>query len=380
MENLIGCLNDLGGCCRYIGQDRDYDSDDDFVDDPRMTQMSYKPDDAAIIAKQRVSEQNRTTRTSTNRRHTGLKKNNRISDFEMVSNQLQQRQSVAVVECPLPSLLGKGSEERMRESTFDGRESSTSFSQGGGPRMSCVLANPPVRPSIAIPISRNVSVSALEVCPASPEREKLIEVYFCSTHTVTKAESIQHLSCYFQNVERDALVVLANEEDDDFTETDMLKFKHAIPFTAGLGKEVERLNRNISILGFDDGKGYLEKAVSRVKQIQKQSDGKNITIGVSRCSEKHNKSLIEDINGIHILVSDKNCEKATITKPRGVPVIYLDTTHVAHISIGFDEYGQYEVRKTELVDYYSFLEETGISDFIEEEEVDIQGKANQKMA
>jgi len=206
-----------------------------------------------------------------------------------------------------------------------------------------------------------------------------------TTHSITKAESLPHLSQYFQNVERDAIAIIANEEDGDFTVEDLRKFKHAGMSACMFSEEVqdvERFGKKVAILGLSDGKNYLSDAVAHVNSIRKANQGDNktaITIGVSRCSAEHNHSLIEDINGINILVSDALVENARITKPRGVPVVCLDTKHVAHISIGFDEYDQYEIRRTELVDYFGFLQDTGMSDFMEEEEIEIQGNASKKI-
>ena len=170
-----------------------------------------------------------------------------------------------------------------------------------------------------------------------------------------------------------------------FIAEDLRKFKHAGMSACMFNEkvqDVERFGKKIAILGLSDGKNYLSDAVTQVNSIRKANQGDNktaITIGVSRCTAEHNHSLIEDINGINILVSDALVENARITKPRGVPVVCLDAKHVAHISIGFDEYDQYEIRRTELVDYFGFLQDTGMSDFMEEEEIEIQGKASQKI-
>jgi len=399
--SLLECIRDLGGCCRNVRCGGEYDSDDYYCDDSELkyrdTHVSYKPGytdsresgvDYANFAGKNNSKQVRNSRkASIFGKKDKVNSEVSLNGGKRTTQQSHGRQSVAVVECPLPSLMGKSSQEHTSyDPAGNPRDSNMSLNRSG-PRMSCVkpVFVDPVRPSVAIPIGNQASVSALEVCPASPEREKLIEIYIITTHSITKAESLPHLSQYFQNVERDSIVIIANEEDNDFTIEDLRKFKHAGMSACMFSEDVqnvERYSHTVSILGVSDGHEYLSEAVAHVNSIRKanQGDGKTaITVGVSRCIAEHNHSLIEDINGINILVSDKLVQEARITKPRGVPVVTLDNKHVAHISIGFDEYDQYEIRRSELVDYYSFLQDTGMSDFMEEEVIEIMGEASKKI-
>jgi len=397
--SLLDCIRDLGGCCRNIRCGGEFEDDYYYEEEEplkyRDTHVSYKPGYQDSREYNVGEEENKFagkhgSSKRQSRKHSKGRVNSEMSMGGGRNNTMKSRQSVAVVECPLPSLMGKSSGGNIHDNGFDhlgNRDSNMSVNRSG-PRMSCVkpVFVDPAQPTQKIAIARNASVSALEVCPASPEREKLIEIYIITTHSITKAESLPHLTQYFQNVERDAIAIIANEDDDDFTNEDLRKFKHAGMSACMFSEQVqdlERFGKRISVLGVSDGKEYLTEAVHHVNSIKKanQGDGKTaITVGVSRCSAEHNHSLIEDINGINILVSDGWVEKARITKPRGVPVVCLDSKHVAHISIGFDEYDQYEIRRAELVDYYSFLEGTGMSDFMEEEEVEIQGEARKKIS
>ena len=239
----------MGGCCRNIRCGGEFEEDDDFYYDPeltyRETHMSYKPgyqesredfdaEDSKYIGKHNNNTNNRNSKNQSKRTSSILGKQRVNSEMSVGGGKrktMSSRQSVAVVECPLPSLMGKNSEENNSSYNIDGtknRESSMSLTRG--PRMSCSVKPPVIgvggqnsnnansQQPQNIQITRNVSVSALEVCPASPEREKLIEIYVITTHSITKAESLPHLSQYFQNVERDAIAIIANEEDGDFTE------------------------------------------------------------------------------------------------------------------------------------------------------------------
>lgn len=266
-----------------------------------------------------------------------------------------KRQSIAVVECPIPNLIGRASEAQ-RGSMGGSKNSTTSFIQGS------------TRPSIAIPINKNTSVSALEVCPASPEREKLIEFYIYTSHTVAHASATgQHLQKFLQETERDAVTICVNP-DEPLTDSQRCRFKTGYEYDCENSHQVERHQKTFSLVGLEDGDEYLSNAREKIEMILKSQEGQKFVLAMSSCKDSHNAMLIEDIVEINILVSSQLHDIAVITKPKGVPFVQLDARNIAHISIGFDDYGQYEIRRTDTIDYEKFLQELGLLEFMEESE------------
>ena len=255
---FLECIRDLGGCCRNVRCGGEYDDDDYYNDNSELkyrdTHVSYKPvytdsrESGVDYANFAGKNNSKPVRNSRKASIFGKKVNSEVSlnGGKRTTLQSHGRQSVAVVECPLPSLMGKSSQEHTSyDPAGNPRDSNMSLNNRSGPRMSCVkpVFVDPTRPSVAIPIGNQASVSALEVCPASPEREKLIEIYIITTHSITKAESLPHLSHYFQNVERDSIVILANEDDNDFTIEDLRKFKHAGMSACMFSEDVQNVER-----------------------------------------------------------------------------------------------------------------------------------------
>jgi len=281
-------------------------------------------------------------------------KSNRVSMTGVPGDPFQgKRQSIAVVECPLPNLVGRCSESQR-----------TSIQQ----RASCSPATSVLaRQSIAIPISRNASVSALEVCPASPEREKLIELYIYTSHTVENAKNETHLVQFLQGIERHA-VNICNSSTMPLTETQQMKFKTMYEFDSDNPRLVERYNHTFSVIGLEDGEDYFTAAREKIEVVKNTQEDNRFLMALSSCKHEHNAMLIENLGGIHIMVSGQLHETAKITKPKGVPFVQLDSANIAHISIGFDDYGQYEVRRADLVEYEKYLEQLGLLEFMEEEE------------
>jgi len=282
-------------------------------------------------------------------------KSNRVSATAVPGDPFQgKRQSIAVVECPLPNLMGRYSESQR-----------TSIQQ----RASASPATSTMRQSIAIPISKNASVSALEVCPASPEREKLIELYIYTSHTVERAKNEAHLVQYLQGIERHA-VNICNSSRTPLTDSQLMKFRAHYEFDSHNPRLVERYNNTFSIIGLEDGEDYLSNAKDKIKVVADTVEDNKFLMALSSCKHDHDAMLIENLTDINILVSGNLHETAKITRPKGVPFIQLDSEHIAHISIGFDDYGQYDIKRTDLVEYESYLEQLGLLEFMEEEDED----------
>merc|ERR1712222_316828 len=138
--SFLECIRDLGGCCRNIRCGGEYDSDDYYNDDCelkyRETHVSYKPGynesresgvDYANFAGNYASRNN--SKTLRNSRKTSIfgKKEKVNSEVSLAKRTTLQshggRQSVAVVECPLPSLMGKSPQEHTGTQARDTRTS-----------------------------------------------------------------------------------------------------------------------------------------------------------------------------------------------------------------------------------------------------------------
>jgi len=280
------------------------------------------------------------------------KSNSKMTKSNQVSTVADEptRNSCAIVECPVANLVGRTS------------DISTAS------RMS--LKNKDVdRPSIAIPICPEdptipVAVSALEVCPASPEREKLIELYCYTHHAVKNANNIKVLQKFMQGIEREAVTLCVNPEAplDDETRTSLRTTCHFQDESVVLSRH----QKSFSIVGLRDGVEYLSDARDKVDAMV---GGENkFIVAMTACSDTHNQSLIEDINGINVLISAHEHDTSSISKPKGVPFVQLDSKHIAHISIGFDDYGQYEIRRSDMIDYEKYLRDLGLLEFLEEDE------------
>lgn len=257
------------------------------------------------------------------------------------------RNSVAVVECPIPSLC-----KNEKESSDEENDCS-------------------VRPSIAIPIERNASVSALEVLPASPDREKLIEIYIINDYVVKYASAdsqiLKHLIKFMEEVEKDSIKIYAGCTPLDEDLVGKLRIDSC--YSKDLVKEFIRHHQIINIVGLYDGPQYLSRAVDLIHGIKaRNGDNNGVTIAVSDCCKTHCEALVEDINGINVMVPMAFTRENSLTKPRGVPVIAIDQESIGHITIGFDSYGQYEIRRTEHIKYNDYLKELGLLDFLEEDE------------
>lgn len=255
------------------------------------------------------------------------------------------RASVAVVECPIPSLVA------------DNRTSKTSVDSVGA-----------YRPSIAIPITKNASVSALEVLPASPEKEKFIEIYAITKESVITAQKsgrFPYLVKFFEETERDALKLILSDNNFDCP----AGMKCKVLNNVNSEYRERKCNKDVVSVFFEDGKNYLGEAVEKISKIKEHGKEQDkIIICSSNAVSSHNHHIVDDIRGITALFSVNSHEKSSFKKIHGVPIVQLDHNSVGHITIGFDEYQQFEIRRVEMLNYESYLEQLGLLDFIEADE------------
>jgi len=305
---------------------------------------------------------------------------NRFSREQVSVIQTSTRTSVAVVECPIPSLMGKSS-----------RESLSDTEKGG--------TKPEVRASIAIDVGRNASVSALEVLPASPEREKLIEIYCVTGATIESAENFSHLVKFMEEAEKEAIIICATQTPID--PKTLKKLRVSATFAPDLDEKFKVFNKHINVLGLAESENYLSSAVDKIHKVKKEQRERQaanntsptsgggatspascsagagcITICVTDCQMNHCKSLVDDLNGINVMVRVGDHKENHVIKPRGVPIVEMDSKTVAHITVGFDEYDQYEIRRTEFIEYDAYLKDLGLLDFLEDEEEEDEDEHN----
>lgn len=150
-------------------------------------------------------------------------------------------------------------------------------------------------------------------------------------------------------------------------------------FKSGLNQKAFSFGKVVNVVALDertDGSEYLMNAVETIHKIKKRNKNKDgeictkgmVTVAMTDCSIEHCKNLVDDINGINILISVGAHRENKILKPRGVPIIMVDDKSIGHITVGFDDLDQYEIRRSECIDYYEYLKELGLLDFLEDDE------------
>lgn len=208
-ESVAVISQNLINCFKFQQNDQDevvYDPDEIFGDSDGNTKsnnFSRLSRSSKMSTRGSAMRSNRSTMKGGSGRHSGQNPGHRAS--------------VAVIECPLPSLMGSGS--------------ATEFGTAGSSTIDLINQVPSshnvgigIRPSFNVPITNNVSVNALEISPASPEREKLVEIYVLNEGTIKNAlenenckssrQTLSHLKKFFEEIERDAIVLMANKNGD----------------------------------------------------------------------------------------------------------------------------------------------------------------------